>query len=50
VETVAWITAAAGSAMNAPISPLIAPPASAAPNATAGCSCIVRAVIRGESR
>ena len=46
----AWAIAAAGSASTAPTAPSTAAPPSAAPNASAGCSSIVRAVMRGENR
>ena len=48
--TMAWAIAAAGSASTAPTAPSTAAPPSAAPNASAGCSSIVRAVMRGEKR
>ena len=43
----AWTIAAAGSASRAPTNPNSEAPPSAAPNATAGWSSIVRAVMRG---
>jgi hypothetical protein len=43
----AEINAATGSATNAPMGPAMAPPASAAPNATPPLSDIVSALIRG---
>ena len=46
----AWTIAAAGRASNAPTNPSSAAPPSAAPNATAGCSSIVRAVMRGAKK
>ena len=49
-ETTAWIIAAAGRARIAPIPPISAAPASAAPNAKAGWMSSVRAVIRGARR
>ena len=48
--TIAWPIAAAGRARTAPTAPSTAAPPSAAPNASAGCSSIVRAVMRGENR
>ena len=49
-EISAWAIAAPGSASTAPTAPSTAAPPSAAPNASAGCSSIVRAVMRGENR
>ena len=48
-ETINQI-AAAGRASSAPTNPSSAAPPSAAPNATAGCNSIVRAVMRGAKK
>ena len=42
--------AAAGNASTAPTAPSTAPPAMAEPKASAGCSSIVRAVMRGSKK